>query len=94
MFTAQIETPGQLRLTGRLDASQAVFAEAEMRKLQGAATVDLSGLDYIASAALALFIRLYQRLTSAGGSLVIVGASEHIRDIFHLARLDQMFTLR
>ena len=94
MFTVQTETPGQLWLIGRLDASQAAYAETEMRKLQGSVTVDLSGLDYISSAGLALFIRLYQRLSSTGGSLVIVGASEHIRHIFRLARLDQTFTFR
>lgn len=94
MFTIQIEVPGQLRLIGRLDASQAAYAESQMRRLQGAVTVDLSKLDYISSAGLALFIRLHQRLNTAGGSLVLVGASEHIRDIFRLARLDQLFTLR
>ena len=94
MFTAQTETPGQARLVGRLDASQTAYAETEMSKLQGAVTVDLSGLNYISSAGLGLFIDLYQRLTSAGGSLVIVGASDHIRHIFRLARLDQVFTFR
>jgi len=94
MFTVQSETQGMIKFVGRLDASQTAYAESELAKVQGQVTVDLSGLEYISSAGLGLFIGLYRRLTSAGGSLVIVGASDHVRHIFRLARLDQLLTFK
>ena len=94
MFSVQIDNPSQARLVGRLDASQTAVAEAELSKLEGAVTVDLSGLEYISSAGLGLFVGLYRRLTSSGGSLVITGASSHILHIFRLVRLDQLLTFK
>lgn len=87
------EPNGSVRMTGRLDAAQTDTASKQLASLSGAVTVDLSGLEYISSAGLGLFIGLHQRLSASGGSLTLTGLSDHLRHIFRLARLDKILKL-
>ena len=87
------EPKGHVRMTGRLDAAQTDSAAKQLAELSGSVTVDLSGLEYISSAGLGLFIGLHQHLSASGGSLTLTGLSDHIRHIFRLARLDKVLKL-
>ncbi len=84
---------GHVKMIGRLDAAQTDAASKQLAGLSGTVTVDLSGLEYISSAGLGLFIGLHQRLSASGGSLTLSGLNDHIRHIFRLARLDKVLKL-
>ena len=94
MFAVQIEGAGLVKLVGRLDTTQAPQAMQALEPLSGAVTVDLSGLEYISSAGLGVFIVTHNRLTKSGGSLELINPTNHVRHIFHLARLEQVLTIR
>jgi anti-sigma B factor antagonist len=55
--------------------------------------LDLTGLSYIDSSGLALFIESLQRMHGYGGKLALFGLSDTVRHIFEVARLDQVFTI-
>lgn len=90
MFQILNEPDGRIALVGRLDAAQTDAATKQLSTMQGTVRLDLSGLEYISSAGLGMFIGLHQRLTASGGSLTLTGANEHILHIFRLARLDKV----
>lgn len=90
MFQILNDPNGQIALVGRLDAAQTDAATKQLSTLQGAIRINLSGLEYISSAGLGMFIGLHQRLAASGGSLTLTGANEHIAHIFRLARLDKV----
>lgn len=77
-----------LRIAGRLGTAGA----AELRSALDAATsaggrvhVDLSEVDYISSAGVAVLDDVSQRLREAGGVLEVVGASEAVSMALRLA---------
>jgi anti-anti-sigma factor len=94
MFAVQHEGASRVKLVGRLDTTQAPLAIQALEPLSGEVTVDLSGLEYISSAGLGVFIVTHNRLTASGGSLALINPTDHIRHIFHLARLEQVLTIR
>ncbi len=53
--------------------------------------IDLSGVAYIDSSGLAVFIEALQRVLGYGGKLSLFGLQESVRNIFEVARLDQVF---
>jgi anti-sigma B factor antagonist len=55
--------------------------------------IDLSGVSYIDSSGLAVFIEALQRVMAYGGQLGLFGLQESVRHIFEIARLDQVFQL-
>jgi anti-sigma B factor antagonist len=55
--------------------------------------VDLSGVSYMDSSGLALFIEAMQRVQSYGGKFALCGLREAVRHIFAIARLDQVFKI-
>ena len=55
--------------------------------------IDLSGVRYIDSSGLALFIETLQRIMAYGGTLGLFGLNESVRNIFEIARLDQVFQI-
>lgn len=94
MLTIRTDGDGTLRLRGRFDASQAERAEAELARLSGATTVDLSGLDYISSVGLGVLLKTQKRLRAGGGEgLRLVGVSPHIHDIFRLSGFHRVFEI-
>ena len=89
--------PRILAIDGELDMNRvpvvreqlaAVIAEQAPRLL-----LDLTGLTYIDSSGLALFIESLQRMGAYGGKLALFGLSESVRHIFEVARLDQVFAI-
>ena len=55
--------------------------------------IGLSGVSYIDSSGLALFIEVLQHVQGYGGQLALFGLRAPVRHIFDIARLDQVFTL-
>ena len=55
--------------------------------------LDLSGVSYIDSSGLAVFIEAMQRVQSYGGAFVLCGLRESVSHIFNIAQLDQVFRI-
>ena len=94
MFEIRLENDGTLRLAGRFDAAQVGRAEAVLDRIEGPATVDLSGLDYISSAGLGVLLRTQKRLVaSCGSGLRLIRPNRHIHDVFRFSGFDQVFEI-
>jgi anti-sigma B factor antagonist len=55
--------------------------------------LDLTGVSYIDSSGLAVFIEALQLVLGYGGKLGLFGLQESVRNIFAIARLDQVFEI-
>ena len=93
MFTIEDQGGGSFRLGGRLDAAQVETAEATLGGASGAVTLDLTHLDYIASAGISVVLTLFKRLNSDGGSLRLVNLTPHVLNVFRYAGLDQVLDI-
>ena len=86
-----------LKLTGFLDGH--TFVDLE-RKLEGLLkggrvrlVMDLSGLTYIASAGVGVFINFHSQAERQKGSLQLANAGAHIQEIFDILGLDAIFVI-
>ena len=94
MFEIRTADDGSIHFSGRFDASQEIRARAFMDTLAGGRHVlDFGALDYISSAGLGVLLGTQKRLMESGGSLRIVNASKHIRDIFFFSGLARVFEI-
>ena len=89
--------PNVLALEGEIDLHESpqireAFAPLIAKKLPRL-LIDLSGVSYIDSSGLAVFIDAMQRMQSYGGQLALFGLRESVRNIFKIARLDQVFKI-
>ncbi len=88
MFDIRVDEPGVVRLFGRLDANQEDKAEAVFSTVTDSVTVDLAGLDYIASAGLSVLLRAYKRLAPAGKTIRLVNVPPRVATVLRLAGFD------
>ena len=93
MFEVQQTGDDQLRLIGRLDASQVQAARDAMNQVTRSCTVDFAELDYISSAGLGVLLGTQKRLGEAGGRLKLTNMNRHIREIFRMAGFDHIFEI-
>ena len=84
---------GAVVIAGRLDAAQCQTAQAFFEKIDGAVTLQCSGLEYISSAGLGVLLKTQKRLSTSGGKLRLVGVSPHLLDIFRYSGFDQIFEI-
>ena len=89
--------PNVLILEGEVDLHESPQLRERFRraleKKPGRLFVDLSGVDYVDSSGLATLIDAMQRIQGYGGKLALYGMRENVRNIFHIARLDQVFRI-
>jgi anti-sigma B factor antagonist len=82
---------------GELDLHSSPMVKEQLESIIDAqrpkVVVDLSGVSYVDSSGLAVFIEAMQRIVSYGGSFAICGLQENVRHIFNIARLDQVFRI-
>ena len=90
MFEISVIGNGLVKLTGRLDASQADLAKAVLKTVNESATADFAELDYISSAGLGVIVETYKRLHDSGHSLRLIRLNPRIRSIFVYAGLDKV----
>lgn len=55
--------------------------------------LDLSGLDYMGSAALGLLVNIRQRIRQSGGLLVLCGLSPRLLRIFQTCCMERLFVI-
>ena len=93
MFDIHLTASGEIVMAGRLDATQ---CDAALRFLEGVAephVVDLSGLEYIASSGLRVFLLIQKRLKGSGTGLKLTNVPPQIHDIFRYAGFDRIIDM-
>jgi len=93
MFAIDASREGVVVLTGRLDAAQCPKAQSFLDGVQGAVTLDCSGLEYLSSAGLGVLLKTQKRLMSSSGKLRLTGVNRHLQDIFRYSGFDQIFEI-
>ncbi|MFN2567577.1 MAG: STAS domain-containing protein [Gemmatimonadaceae bacterium] len=88
---AVVEGPTQFIVDNRAEVRQRVRAQLEQGRVT--VVVDLSRTEYVDSAGLGTLVLLNKEARAAGGCLVLVGLSDHVRDLLRLVRLDEVFTI-
>jgi anti-sigma B factor antagonist len=90
-------TPAVIAPLGELDLHTSPQVKEQIDPLIAAQrrtiVVDLSGVSYVDSSGLAVFIEAMQRVQSYGGLFRLCGLQENVRHIFSIARLDQVFQI-
>jgi anti-sigma B factor antagonist len=84
-------------ISGELDMNQVPVVREQLAAAVAdqapQVVLDLSGLTYIDSSGLALFIEQLQRVQSYGGKFALFGLTDSVRRILEVARLDQVFSI-
>ena len=62
-------------------------------KIEGVATLDCRGLEYISSAGLGVLLKTHKRLLASSGKLRLTGVGPHLKDIFTYSGFDQLFEI-
>jgi anti-sigma B factor antagonist len=94
--TGTVGRHGVVHAAGELDVGNAAgLREAVNAALDERPTliVDLIAVTFMDSVTLGVLIGAYNRAREAGGALAIVCTDGRVRRIFHLAGLDQVFTI-
>lgn len=82
----------ELELTCLDEAIRDVMQQLDARGFQNL-VLDFARTDYYGSTALGFFIRLWKRVRSMGGSMVMCNVSPHEREVLKLTRLDDLWTI-
>lgn len=93
MFAMQIEADGMVRLSGRLDASEAERAIDGLDAMTGPVTLDCSNLEYISSAGLSVMLVTHKRLTAAGHALRLTNLQPRVRNVFMYSGLHRILQI-
>lgn len=85
------------RLCGRLDASTSPLLEERLRLLAddqcNQVVFDCAELSYVSSAGLRVFLSALRNLSAEGGGIAFATLSEPVRQLFHLAGLEEFFII-
>ena len=97
MATVSTPEPNTIALEGEIDLHESPRVKEHLNPIidqkHPHVYVDLSGVSYIDSSGLAIFIEAMQRIQSYGGKLALFGIQESVKAIFEIARLDRVFTI-
>ncbi len=84
-------------LSGRLDTPAAVKAQQDMVPLMENAdkeiTLDCTGLEYISSSGLRLFLALRKETTVKGGKVIIKNINDEIKKVFMMTGFFNLFEI-
>lgn len=97
MVSVSNPSPDLLALNGEIDLHESPRVRERLDPLIAGKLprifVDLSGVSYIDSSGIAVFIEAMQRIQAYGGKLALLGIRDSVKNIFEIARLDQVFAL-
>ena len=86
-----------MSLAGRLDVTTSPVLEERIQPLLSTPVskliLDSSSLVYVSSAGLRVFISAQRQLLAAGGGLAFSSLAKPVRDLFHLAGLEELFLI-
>ena len=81
-------------LSGKLDATTSKAFEERVLAVTASErqlVVDLSGLDYVSSAGLRVFLLAAKRLNGSNGKMVLCSLKEPVREVFDIAGFLSVF---
>jgi anti-anti-sigma factor len=82
---------------GRIDTTTSAAVDQAVRRVVDsgarAVVVNFSGVEYISSAGLRVFLMLAKRMRDLKGRLVLCGMGEPVRQVFHLAGFMPLFVV-
>ena len=93
MLDIRVGDNGEIVISGRFDASQAVKAETFLAAVTESRLVDLAHLEYVSSAGLGVLLATQKRLMGSGHSLTLVNVRGHVREVFHYSGFEQIFRI-
>ena len=93
MLDIRLGENGEIILSGRFDASQAVKAETFMAAINESRVVDLGELQYISSLGLGVLLATQKRLMDTGHALKLVNVRGHVREVFHYSGFERVFEI-
>jgi anti-anti-sigma factor len=93
MFEILLAEDGSVVMEGRLDAAQAVKAQAFLDNVAGQCVLDLGKLEYVSSAGLGVLLKTHKRLMGTGNGVRLINVSHHIHDIFRYSGFDKLFEI-
>ena len=93
MFEVVLADDGTVIVEGRLDAAQAVKAQAFLDQVEGQCVLDLAKLEYISSAGLGVLLKTHKRLMGVGSGIKLINVNNHIHDIFRYSGFDKLFEI-
>lgn len=82
-----------LAITGRLDTTTAPNLEVTVSELPDDTkelVFDTSGLEYISSAGIRVFLGAYKKMLANGGAMRIEKTNDMVREVFEMTGLSQM----
>jgi anti-sigma B factor antagonist len=86
--------PGVLKLAGELDMATAPVVAARLDGLDGGVELECSGLTFVDSSALRLFLAVQRDCQSRGATLTIVNPSRPVMQLLALTGLDSVLDVR
>ena len=93
MFEIEFANDGIVAVDGRLDAAQAVKAQAFLDQVEGQCVIDLAKLEYISSAGLGVLLKTHKRIMGSGSGIKLINVNHHIHDIFRYSGFDKLFEI-
>lgn len=93
MFAIQVGSDGVVRLSGRLDASEAGRAIDDLEAIAGPVTLDCANLEYISSAGLSVMLVTHKRLLAAGHALRLTNLQPRVRNVFTYSGLHRILQI-
>jgi anti-sigma B factor antagonist len=93
MFEIEFGVEDTVMVEGRLDAAQAVKAQAFLDQIEGHCVLDLAKLEYVSSAGLGVLLKTHKRLMEADSGIKLINVNHHIHDIFRYSGFDKLFEI-
>lgn len=99
----RVEHRGDVAIAGFVD--QKLYFEEEIRAIgdeiaallaegqAGKLILDLSGVEYLSSAAFGMLVQAKKRVGALGGTMKLAGCSDDLLEVFKITRLDQVFPI-
>lgn len=94
--TSKIDEKFLIQVTGEVDASSSIQLDDAFKSAlstEKKIMVDLSGLEYISSAGLGVFVSHLEEIKSENVELVLFGLSESVQQIFDLLGLHELLVI-
>jgi anti-anti-sigma factor len=93
VFKIQLGPEGEVVMAGRLDATQCDAVLKFLDALAQPQVIDLTELEYIASAGLRVFLLTQKRVKALGAGLRLINVKPQIHDIFRYAGFDRILDI-
>ena len=89
---AVIHVSGEVDMSTSPDLRKVLQTEVKAKTAK--IIVDLDGVSYIDSSGLATLVECLQGVRKYNGELFLAGLKQTVKDVFEIARLDEVFELR